>query len=233
MARLIGAQKLVLQAILNIQGDSPNFVEDSQIAQSTRIALKDVRDWCETLEGEGYVDVARTETSLSVSITAKGKLVLKQFQPIGTPPSPTSPPPSGEGEAGRTNKRIQPGLALSIVGLTHHALPVNLLYVCFTVFCTLVVAAGLAIRYALDTARYGSVLGVMTGICTLLLAGVLWVAVEWAFPSGDPLLGETLLPHGIACSTQAQSAQAAHQSRSIMGYNPSTTNPLDREGRLQ
>jgi len=93
MARLIGAQKLVLQAILDIQGDSPSFVEDSQVAQSTRIALRDVRDWLETLEGEGYVDVARIEAGLSASITAKGKLVLKQFQPIVTTPSPTNPSP--------------------------------------------------------------------------------------------------------------------------------------------
>jgi hypothetical protein len=87
MARLIGAQRLVLQTILKIQRDASNFVEDSQIAQTTRIDPEDVRDWLETLEGEGYVDVAKTAVGLVVSITALGKLVLRQFEPIGKAPS--------------------------------------------------------------------------------------------------------------------------------------------------
>ena len=60
MAKLIGAQRMVLQAILDASGDVPSFVEDSQIARTTRIALKDVRDWLETLEGDEYVETART-----------------------------------------------------------------------------------------------------------------------------------------------------------------------------
>ena len=71
MARLIGAQRMVLQAILDAQGEARNYVADIWIAQSTRIALNDVRDWLETLEGEGYVEVARTEVGLIASITAK------------------------------------------------------------------------------------------------------------------------------------------------------------------
>jgi hypothetical protein len=112
MARLIGAQKLVLQAILGIQGDSPSFVEDVQIAQSTRIALQDVRAWLETLEGRDYVDVARTEAGLSASITAQGKLVLKQFQPIGTTPPPTITPPS-------THPHVEPSVRPSGAPSSH------------------------------------------------------------------------------------------------------------------
>ncbi len=94
MARLIGAQRMVLQAIIDLPADPADFVTDSQVAQKTQIATGDVRDWIETLEGEGYVNVARTSNGLSASITAQGKLILKQFQPIGTMPplaNPASP----------------------------------------------------------------------------------------------------------------------------------------------
>jgi hypothetical protein len=96
MAKLIGAQRMVLQAILDASGDMPSFVEDSQIARTTRIALQDVRDWLETLEGDEYVEIARTEAGLSASITAKGRLALGQYQPFPSPPPGpgTSSPPT-------------------------------------------------------------------------------------------------------------------------------------------
>jgi hypothetical protein len=84
MARLFGAQILVLQAIQNSPKDSAGFVTDAEVAQSTRIALKDVRDWFETLEGEEYVEAARTESGLSASITARGRLQLGLYEPIPT-----------------------------------------------------------------------------------------------------------------------------------------------------
>jgi hypothetical protein len=87
MARLIGAQKLILQAILDLPKELAGFVSDAQIAQKTQIAIGDVRDWVETLEGEGYVNVARTTGGLSASITASGKLAIKQYQPIETQPT--------------------------------------------------------------------------------------------------------------------------------------------------
>jgi hypothetical protein len=100
MARLIGAQRMVLQAILDLPKDTAGFVKDTQIAQSTEIATSDVRDWIETLEGEGYVEVARTGVGLSASTTAQGKLILRQFQPFGSTPPPASQvrpptPPAG------------------------------------------------------------------------------------------------------------------------------------------
>ena len=96
MAKLMGAQPMVLQAILDASADILSFVEDSQIARTTRIALKDVRDWLETLEREEYVEIARTEAGLSASITAKGRLALGQYRPLPSPiPGPdTSSPPT-------------------------------------------------------------------------------------------------------------------------------------------
>ncbi|WP_165248070.1 hypothetical protein [Paludisphaera soli] len=104
MAKLFGAQKLVLQAVQDSPKDASGYVADGQIAQRTSIALKDVRDWIETLEGEGHVEVARTETGLCASITAKGRLQLGLYEPIPTthgtfagagssePPRTESPP---------------------------------------------------------------------------------------------------------------------------------------------
>ncbi|WP_165248054.1 hypothetical protein [Paludisphaera soli] len=89
MAKLFGAQKLVLQAIQDSPKDTAGFVTDAQVAQTTGIALKDVRDWIETLEGEGYVEVANAQTGLLASITAKGRLQLSPSEPIAKKPPPT------------------------------------------------------------------------------------------------------------------------------------------------
>lgn len=59
MAKLIGAQRMVLQAILDLPKNAAGYVTDSQIAQSTQITIADLRDWIETLESEGFVEVAR------------------------------------------------------------------------------------------------------------------------------------------------------------------------------
>src|SRR4051812_45860652 len=80
MARLYGAQRLVLRAIQDSPKDTAGFVTDAQVARATGIALKDVRDWIETLEVDGYVEVARTEAGLSASVTAKGRLFLRLFE---------------------------------------------------------------------------------------------------------------------------------------------------------
>ena len=84
MAKLFGAQRLVLQAIQDLPTDAHGIVTDSQIAHGTGIALKDVRDWILTLEDEGYVEFARTMVGLSAWITAKGRLQLGLYDPIPT-----------------------------------------------------------------------------------------------------------------------------------------------------
>jgi hypothetical protein len=87
MARLIDAQRMVLQAILDLSKDTAGYVKDTQIAQDTSITLKDVRDWLETLSEEGSISLARTSTGLSAHIEAKGRLDLGQSRPFPTSPS--------------------------------------------------------------------------------------------------------------------------------------------------
>ena len=91
MARLFGAQRLVLQAILNVQGDAQAFIEDTRICQATRISLRDIRDWFLTLDNDELVDLALTENGMSASVTAKGRLALGLYRPF---PTPTTPEPS-------------------------------------------------------------------------------------------------------------------------------------------
>jgi hypothetical protein len=88
MARLYGAQRLVLHAIQDAQGDTGAFIEDSRIAQTTRISLRDMRDWFLTLDNDEYVDLALTESGMSASVTAKGRLALGLYKPFPAPPVP-------------------------------------------------------------------------------------------------------------------------------------------------
>jgi len=87
MAKLISAQRMVLQAILDLPKDPSGFVTDKQVAQSTQIALGNVRNWLETLEGDGHVSIARITSGLSAYITAQGRLALGQFRPFPSTPS--------------------------------------------------------------------------------------------------------------------------------------------------
>lgn len=84
MAKLFGAQKPILQAIQDLPKDAAGFVADAQVAQRTSIALKNVQNWIESLDGEGYVNVARTTEGLRAAISASGRLVLEQYQPLPT-----------------------------------------------------------------------------------------------------------------------------------------------------
>ena len=85
MARFIGAQRLVLQALIEAQGDSQAFIKDSRVARTTQIALRDMRDLFLTLDQEEYVDLARNESGLSASVTAKGRLALGLYRPFPPP----------------------------------------------------------------------------------------------------------------------------------------------------
>ena len=100
--RLFGAQRLVLQAILDAQGETSAFIEDARIAQATQIALRDMRDWFLTLDQDEYVDLALTEGGLKASVTAKGRLALGLYRPFPTQPTPSHPnhPGPGAGRAG-------------------------------------------------------------------------------------------------------------------------------------
>src|SRR5512135_3111175 len=88
MAKLYGAQKMVLQAIQNAQGETSNYIDDTKLTQATQIAMSDMRNWLLTLDQEEYVDLALTNNGLSASITPKGRLTLGLFRPLPTPPAP-------------------------------------------------------------------------------------------------------------------------------------------------
>ena len=67
MPKLFGAQRMVLQAILDAQGETPAFIEDTRVAQVTQISLRDMRDWFLTLDQDEYVDLALTESGMKAS----------------------------------------------------------------------------------------------------------------------------------------------------------------------
>ena len=101
----MGAQRMVLQAILNAQGETTSYVFDTKIAEATQIAIKDVRDWLETLEGKGFVERTRLTDGFSAYVTAKGKQALRLTEPIPSPKPPrdgapvTPDAPGGTGTA--------------------------------------------------------------------------------------------------------------------------------------
>ena len=77
MANLVDAQRMVLQAVLDLPKDAAGYVTEIQLARSTRFEESNVRDLLATLNEEGYVDLAPTTEGLSVSISARGRLALK------------------------------------------------------------------------------------------------------------------------------------------------------------
>ena len=94
MPKLFGAQRMVLQAILDAQGETSALIEDSRVAQVTQISLRDMRDWFLTLDQDEYVDLALTESGLKASVTAKGRLALGLYRPFPTPTKPPIPEPA-------------------------------------------------------------------------------------------------------------------------------------------
>lgn len=89
MAKLFGAQRMIVQAVNDLPRDASAYVRDQQVAQNTHISISDVRDWIETLEGEELIDVVRTTEGISTSITAKGRLQLETFRNVE--PIPIAP----------------------------------------------------------------------------------------------------------------------------------------------
>jgi CHAT domain len=90
MSRLLGAQRMVLQSIFDLPKDVAGFVSDHQIARNTMIAIKDVRNWIKSLEGDGFINVARTDDGLCASISAAGRLALGIYQPFQLPTESTA-----------------------------------------------------------------------------------------------------------------------------------------------
>ena len=118
MPKLFGAQRMVLRAILDAQGDTQVFVEDSRAAQVTQISLRDMRDWFLTLDQDEYVDLALTEGGLKASVTAKGRLALGLYRPFPTPTKPPTPEPA------RSRSRTGREKAL-VIGISDYPPPIR------------------------------------------------------------------------------------------------------------
>jgi len=82
--KLEGGERLVLTTLLDLQGDSAEYVEDTRLAAATKMFVQDVRDWLETLEGKGFVERTRLADGYSAYITAKGKQALRLIGPIAS-----------------------------------------------------------------------------------------------------------------------------------------------------
>ena len=77
---LLGSQRQVLQAILEISKGLKEYVSDIQISDFTKINLVDVRDWLITLKDDGLVSVIRAEDGLKVCLEAKGQIELREYR---------------------------------------------------------------------------------------------------------------------------------------------------------
>ncbi len=114
MAKLYGAQKMVLLAIQNAQGETSNYIDDSKLAQATQIAMSDMRNWLLTLDHEEYIDLALTNNGLSASITPKGRLTLGFIRPLPTTPA---------AEPARSRKKTGREKAL-VIGISEYPPPI-------------------------------------------------------------------------------------------------------------
>src|SRR3954469_7452653 len=80
--KLEGGERLVLKNLRDMQGDSNDYVDDARLAAATKMDVKDVRDWLETLEGKGFVERARGTGGFSAYVTGKGKQAPRMIEPI-------------------------------------------------------------------------------------------------------------------------------------------------------
>jgi DNA-binding MarR family transcriptional regulator len=85
--KLEGGERLVLKTLLDLQGDTADYVHDARLASTTKMIVEDVRDWLETLEGKGFVERSRGTEGFRAYVTAKGKQALRLTEPILNPKS--------------------------------------------------------------------------------------------------------------------------------------------------
>ncbi len=83
--KLEGGERIVLKTLLDLQGDTGDYVDDARLAAATKMFVQDVRDWLETLEGKGLVEQSRGIDGFSAYVTAKGKQALRLTEPISIP----------------------------------------------------------------------------------------------------------------------------------------------------
>ena len=77
---LQGSQLLVLWAIEESPKDLSGHASDEQVSRLTLIPINDVRDWLETLEEKGLVNISRTNNGFLVYTTANGRLELSKYR---------------------------------------------------------------------------------------------------------------------------------------------------------
>jgi hypothetical protein len=64
----------------SIQGDANHFVEDSRIADVTKLSLELVRDWLIRLSEHEMVAVAQTTRGISAFLEARGRIEIQQVE---------------------------------------------------------------------------------------------------------------------------------------------------------
>ena len=79
---LEGGERIVLKTLLDLQGDTGDYVDDARLAAASKMFVQDVRDWLETLGGKGFVERTRGIDGFSAYVTAKGKQALRLTEPI-------------------------------------------------------------------------------------------------------------------------------------------------------
>jgi hypothetical protein len=84
------AERKVLQAIHDLQGDSADYVEDVRIAAAARMEVPGVRDVLETLQEKGLIQLDRTGQGYRASLAANGRRALglsaTRSTPVGEQP---------------------------------------------------------------------------------------------------------------------------------------------------
>jgi esterase/lipase superfamily enzyme len=83
--RLEEAERKVLQAIHDLQGDSPDSVEDVPIAAAAGMEVPGVRDVLETLWKKGLIQLDRTGQGYRASLAADGRRALGLSTTRSTP----------------------------------------------------------------------------------------------------------------------------------------------------
>ncbi len=97
----------ILQAIDEAKGDSPNFIEDQDIAKTISMPLQDLRDLLEILGESGYIVLVKNRGGYAARIIAKGRLALKSLLPLETIlSSPGTGSEGGSLEAKRSMRTI-------------------------------------------------------------------------------------------------------------------------------
>jgi hypothetical protein len=102
--KLEGGERKVLKTLLDLQGETGDYVDDARLAAATKMFVQDVRDCLETLEGKGLVERSRTIDGFIAYITAQGRQELRLIGPI---PSPK--PPGGESPSSAAARHLLPG----------------------------------------------------------------------------------------------------------------------------